>query len=630
MKRILITFLIIFSFLSFKNKLYSQTNIFFKTQSLESQIDSHFNKGMESCNVVGATFVLIQDSSVRHINGYGFTNLESKTPVDSESSIFRIGSISKTFVATAVMQLYEDGKLKLDNDINNYLKSFQIEYKYNDSITVENLLTNTSGIDLQNIGWVVGDEKDVIPLAEYFKKRMPPQILPAGKAMTYSNHGFGLLALIVEEVSGLPFYEYVEKMITKPLKMNSSGFKKKKELESNYVSSYNQKDGKLLPFDPVFMLNYPTGSFYSTASDMGNYISMFLNYGKFQEVQILDSTTVVKMHKTAFKHYDEANIGRPLGFFESYWNGYRIIGHMGGYQGFVNDLKLIPELNIGFFVSVSSANMMYSPGQAFIYSIADILLPKLIPDSTYKKEISINPPKPGTVDEPLEVFTGTYRHTKYPQTTLDKFAILLGFTHEIEIVSNDSILEIVEWVDELRPVSDLKFFSNYDKYVAFGRDTKGEISYFFDNAKSYHKLKWYEPIKFQKYWLVSIVFILLISIIASIVSKFYFGNKKSHLIKKVNVSLASLIILFIAIFALVLITSEPFEFFYGVPLLLKFALILPFLIIASELYSIYLLIKAIRFKELGAFSLIFHSITLVAGLAFIPLLMNYNLIGFNF
>ncbi len=628
MKSLYITLLIILSIFLFRGKSYSQTNNFPKSQSLESHIDSRFKKGMKSCDIPGAIFVLIQGDSVRHINGYGITDLESKTPVDSKSSIFRIGSISKTFVATAALQLYEDGKLKLDKDINNYLKSFQIDYKFNDSITVENLLTNTSGMDERHIGWIVDDEKDVIPLADYFKKRMPPQIRPAGRVMTYTNHSYGLLALLVEEVSGIPFYAYVEEMITKPLKMNSSGFKKKKELESNYASSYLHQGDSLLLFDPVFMLNYPTGSFYTTASDMGNYISMFLNYGKFQGTQILDSTTVVKMFNPAFKHYDEAKIGKPFGFFESYWNGYKVIWYMGGYQGFLNDLKLIPELNAGFFTSVNASNLTNSPTPVFLSSVADILMPKLIPDNTCKKKAPINAPKSGTVDEPLEAFSGTYRYTKYPQNTLDKFVIFLGYGNEIEIVAKDSILKIANWADEFRPVSGLKFFS--DRYVTFGRDTKGEISYFFNNIDSYHKLKWYEPIKFQKYWLGGIILILLIFIIISIVGKLFFGIPKSHIIKKVNLYFTSLIILFIAMYVLVLATTEPSVFFLGIPLLLKIALLLPFLIIALELYSIYLLIKAIRFKELGSLSLIYHSVILLAGFAFIPLLMNYNLIGFNY
>jgi hypothetical protein len=337
------------------------------------------------------------------------------------------------------------------------------------------------------------------------------------------------------------------------------------------------------------------------------------------------------LHHIAYKQYDEAFIGRPLGFDEMYWNGYKIVWHAGQYQGFTSYLMLIPEINTGFFLSINSSNMMNSSGQAYLQSISNSLLARLLPDKPDKKNVSNNPPKPGAVDEPLEAFTGTYRSTTYyAQNTLDKIAVLLGFINEIEIVSKDSILEIVDWADEFRPVTGLKFYSNYDKYVAFGRDTKGEISYFFDNAWSYQKLKWYEHLKFQMYWLGSIVIILLIFIIASIISKLFLGHNKSHLIKKVNLFIALLIILFIAMFALSLVTTEPFELFYGIPMLLKIALVLPFLIIASELYSIYLLIKAIRFKELRVYNLIYHSIVLLAGLAFIPLLMNYNLIGYNY
>jgi CubicO group peptidase (beta-lactamase class C family) len=633
MRRLTITFLIILACFSFKSKSYSQNTFFYKPLDLDSWVDSEFNRGIEGYNIPGACFVLIQGDSVRHINGYGVTDIETTTPVNFDSSIFRIGSISKTVVATAAMKLYEDRKLKLEVDINHYLKSFQIDYKFNDSITVENLLTHTSGLDWRNIGWVVANEKDVIPLSEYFKKRMPPQIRPAGKVITYSNHGMGLLALVVEEVSGMPFYEYVEKEITIPLNMYSSGFKEKKELENHYVSNYLQKDGKLIPSAPVYMLNYPTGSFYSTASDMGKYISMFLNYGKFQGVRVLDSTTVVKMFRTAFKQYDEAVYGRPLGFDEMYWNGYKIIWHAGEYQGFLSYLMMIPEINSGFFLSINSSNMTnrYSPGMNFIQSTTNNLLEKLIPYSPDKKNVSYNQPKTGAVDEPLEAFAGTYRTTIYiAQNTLDKIAVLLGFMNEIKIVAKDSILEIVGWVDEYRPVSDLKFQSNYGKYIAFGRNAKGEISYFFDNATSYQKLMWYESIKFQRYWLETIVSVLLIFIIASIAGRLFFGSNKSPLIRKVNLSIASFIILFCALFALNLVIIEPSELFYGIPLLLKIALVIPFLIIFLELFSTYLLIKAIRCKELSVFNLVCHSIVLLTGLAFIPLLMTYNLIGYNY
>lgn len=236
----------------------------------------------------------------------------------------------------------------------------------------------------------------------------------------------------------------------------------------------------------------------------------------------------------------------------------------------------------------------------------------------------------GSVDEPLEKFTGTYRYTQYAHKTFDKVAILIGLAPEIEIVLKDDTLETVEWQDKLVPISDLTFHSKYGNYLAFGKNTKGEISYFFAESFSYHKLKWYEPVKFQILWIGSIILILLIYIIASTVRKLFVRNKKGHLIKKINFSLASLIVLFLAILAYGLITTDPLEFFYGVPLLIKISLVVPLIIIPLEFANIYLLIKAIRFKELGTFDLIYQTIVVVAALFFIPWLMYYNLIGFNY
>lgn len=630
MKYLLIIFLILFSFFSFKSPSFSQNVSFYKPLDLGAWIDSEFTAGLKEYNIPGATFVLIQGDSVSHIKGYGVADIETRSPVNGDNSIFRIGSISKTFVATAAMKLWEEGKLKLDVDINKYLKTFQIDYKFKDPITVKNLLTHTAGFDERNIAWVVGTKEEVVPLAQYLKKRMPSQIRPAGTCITYTNHTYGLLALVVEEVSGLPFYEYVTQNILKPLQMNYSGFKKHDELEKNYVSSYLPKNGQLLPFEPIFMLDYPTGSFSSTASDMGNYISMFLNYGNYKGVQVLDSTTVVKMHQTGFKNYKEAGIGWLLGFHEIYRNGFHIVRHMGMYQGFTSDLILIPKLNTGFFLSVNASTMLQSPSHAFILSFSDKLLLKLLSENKDKNEEPTNPPKAGKVDEPLKAFSGHYRNTKYPHKTLDKIAILMGFTYEFEIEANDSTLEIKEWYDVLTPISGLTFYSGYNRYVAFGKNTKGKISYFYDDTNAYEKLKWYEPVKFQMYWVCSIVIILLIYILERVVARFYLGNKKSHRVYKINFLLASLIICFLAMLALFGLKTEPSELFHGIPLLLKIILVLPFLIIASEFVSLYLLVKAFRYKELGVIDLIFQSIIATAALAFIPWLMYYNLIGFNY
>ena len=114
------------------------------------------------------------------------------------------------------------------------------------------------------------------------------------------------------------------------------------------------------------------------------------------------------------------------------------------------------------------------------------------------------------------------------------------------------------------------------------------------------------------------------------IRKLFVRNKKSHSIKKVNFSIALLIILFLVLIAYVLMKTDPQEFSYGIPLLLKIILVLPFIFILLEIFAVWLLIKVWRTKELVIFDLIYQSIIVVAALAFIPWLMYWNLIGFNY
>ena len=342
MKHLLITFLILCTLFSFENKIYSQ-NTDVQTSDLNAWIDSTFTENIKSLNIAGATIVVMQGDSILHLNGYGVTDIESKKAVDAHRSIFGVGSISKTFVATAVMKLYEDEKLELDRDVNNYLKSFQLSYPFNDSITVRHLLTHTAGFDDNNIATIVHSEDKVIPLAQYIKTRMSPQIRPSGKAIAYSNNGYALLGLIVEEVSGMPFHQYVKENVLNPLEMNHSGFRRQVELEEDYATSYLKKGEQLIPYKTAFHHFYPAGSFRSTAADMGHYIAMWLNSGFFNETQFLDSSTVSKMHNTGFKQYEKADYGWLLGFTESQWYGERTVWHTGGIQGFRSQLTLIPE-----------------------------------------------------------------------------------------------------------------------------------------------------------------------------------------------------------------------------------------------------------------------------------------------
>lgn len=145
-------------------------------EDISSWIDQRFTKGLDSLNIVGATVVLVQGDSLLHKGAYGVENKDTQTPITVDRSIFTIASISKTFVATSIMQLVEQDKITLDADVNTYLKDFKIDYPFGTPITIRNLLNHTAGFDERNLKIKVRTQEQMVPLKEHLAERMPPQI----------------------------------------------------------------------------------------------------------------------------------------------------------------------------------------------------------------------------------------------------------------------------------------------------------------------------------------------------------------------------------------------------------------------------------------------------------------------
>ena len=419
-------------------------------------------------NIPGATFVLMQGDSILHKKGYGVGNIETQKRVKAESSIFHVASVSKTFVGTAIMQLYEQGKLKLDVDVSQYLKDFKLENNYEKPITVFDLLTHTAGIDERNGYSCVRTEGELVPLSEHLKERMPQPIREAGEVLTYSNYSYALLAYIVEGISGLLFYEYVQQNILKLLQMHNSGFKRKHEEGKDYVISYRQMGNELIPYKLDFQLYYPAGGFITTADDMGRYISMFLNYGKYGDVRILDSTTVVKMFTTGFQHFESAELKWLLGFSKSEWRGLDVIGHGGDILGYVAEFVFIPEKKIGLYIGINASRIPGSITREFISNFIDSLWGRLLPEIEDGKDFVPGSISVGKVDAPLNEFAGTYRFTRNAESTIEKMGALAGMAQELNLKIKGDTFEVVEWDYQLIPTSGLIFTSpKYGSQVAF-------------------------------------------------------------------------------------------------------------------------------------------------------------------
>ena len=314
--------------------------------------NTFFDEQMEKLHIPGASFIFVQDGEVIYASGYGYANLETASSVNPDSSVVRIGSVSKPFVATAVMQLVEQGKLDLYTDINQYLTAFQLESTFPEPVTLAHLLTHHGGF--QDPPYVSNtDAGKVQPLEPFLAANMPSPTDPPGEVFSYSNYGYALAALIVEEVSSTPFDQYVEQNIFSPLKMTHSSYLLAPPLPEHMVTGYQYRDGEQIPQAVDYDDDYPGGSIVSTAEDMSHFMLAHLGDGCYQGACILKAATLAEMHqRQAETPYEGQNV--TFGFTEGILDGQRLLGHSGAIRGFGSSLDLLPEHNAGYFFSFNA------------------------------------------------------------------------------------------------------------------------------------------------------------------------------------------------------------------------------------------------------------------------------------
>jgi CubicO group peptidase (beta-lactamase class C family) len=316
---------------------------------LESFTDEFFSNQMETLRIPGVSFVVVQNGEIVLAKGYGYEDLETGSTISDWTTVMRIGSVSKLFVATAVMQLVEQGKLDLHADVNQYLTSFQLEDTFPEPVTLARLLTHTAGFEDPPYATST-DPLQIQPLAEHLAGNMPPRTRPPGKDFIYSNYGYALAALVVQVVSGTPFDLYVAQNIFEPLGMTQSRYLLAPPLPENMATGYFYQDGVQVPQPMDYDETYPGGSIVSTAEDMSHFMLAHLQDGCYQGACILQAATVAEMHqRQAETSYKGQSV--TFGFTEGLQEGQRLLGHSGAICGFGSSLNLLPRHKLGYFFS---------------------------------------------------------------------------------------------------------------------------------------------------------------------------------------------------------------------------------------------------------------------------------------
>lgn len=322
----------------------------------------------------GLAVSIIKEDSIVWQKGFGKANLEHETPMTTEG-IINIASVSKTITATALMQLWEQGLVDLDSDINTYMPFSVTNPNFPEiPITFMQLLTHTSSIldsSVYENSYACGNTtielKDWITEyltieSKYNTKSAPFLNTEPGTTYNYSNIGYGLLAYLIEIITKTPFNQYCKENIFIPLKMNNTGWFLSEVNIQNHITPYlyiteeNRQSipkifEKLLQDDvlvndnnPLCLYgfpNYPDGQLRTSVSDLSKFLVAILNDGRYSGNQILKGTTIQMMLSGQTPADDKQGICWRYTGMEMIW------GHGGDDPGVQTGIYFNPELRIG-------------------------------------------------------------------------------------------------------------------------------------------------------------------------------------------------------------------------------------------------------------------------------------------
>jgi CubicO group peptidase (beta-lactamase class C family) len=296
----------------------------------------------------GVSFVFVQDGRVVLMRGYGLADIAKGKKVDPQKTIWRIGSISKTFTATAVMQLVDRGEVELDAPVDRYVHRVNIPRTYREPVTVRHLLTHTAGFDEIRPGTQASSRDGVLPLDRFLEKSLV-RIRPPGETIAYSTYGITLAGELVQAVSKSDIETYFRDHIWSPLGMKHASIYVPAADQDEVAMGYEFEDGKRVPQAWEWYHTTPASSINATTADMARYLLMHLEGGTLDGKRVLSERAVEEMHRQQIT-MDPSIPGYGLGFNEGFVGDLRILEHGGNMAGFSSLMVLIPGKRAGFFV----------------------------------------------------------------------------------------------------------------------------------------------------------------------------------------------------------------------------------------------------------------------------------------
>ena len=326
------------------------------------QTDQYVRIMMLKKHIPALSIAVLKDGKVRRMQSYGMANIETHSAATSQT-VYKLGSLSKQFIAAAVMLLQQDRKINLDDPVGRYLDSLPSAWQ---SITIRNLLTHTSGLVRDAPDF---DPLKVRPLRDDIKAiySLPLDFAP-GTQWDYSNMNYYVLAAVIGKVTGMDWGEWISKHIFKPCRMNQTRTVSMTDLILNRANGY-KRTSEGWENAEIWLALRPSGAFVSSIADLAKWASILCSNS-------LLSAASKKQMWTAMKLIDGQNAHYGFGWFVDSVNNHLRIHHDGGVPGFRSDFERFPDdqLSVIVLTNVGSAN-----AERIAQTIAGFFLPELKP-----------------------------------------------------------------------------------------------------------------------------------------------------------------------------------------------------------------------------------------------------------
>lgn len=598
---------------------------------MEAFIDGFMAVQLSAAPAAGATVSVVKDGQLFFTKGYGYADVDKRVPVDPGKTLFRPGSISKTFTWTAVMQLVEQHKLDLDTDVNRYLTDFKIPAPFGLPVTLRNLMTHTAGFEDGAVGYLFkSSPAGLVPIDQFLRAHIPAQVRPpttdfnSGANASYSNWGTVLAGRLVEIASGQQFDDYIQQHIFEPLGMTRSTFHEPvpTALSSDLAGGYEFEGGQLeqKTFEYIHSAG-PAGSLSTTATDMAKFMLAHLQQGA---AQILSPATEELM-QTRTLSPDPALNGSLLGFYETYINGRRIIGHGGDTTHFHSEMALLPEAKLGLFVSVNSGGEAASTATRLQTAFFEHYFPAELP--------KVSPP--ADADNRNERYAGTYRVLRHSYTKFEKVFSIAGDNSVVAmpdgtLLMNDPTDKAARWIEVGEGVFRQ---ANADVFVAFKdiRDGRAQalVGPFSPIASA--RIAWYETGSLHE-WIIGACVLIFIATIIGALRHWRVDRLQSDGLRwaRPTLALACLMLLGFLCAVLFVLGGGIATLIYDVPSSLRVALTFPLLALVPAGGSLFFTFKAWSSSTWQVRRRLSYTFTTFAVVLFLLILNYWNLLGYRF